>query len=295
MPDKVSKAVVITGCSTGIGRATAEQMARNGHRVYATARDLETIDDLGECGCERLQLDVCDQDSIRAAVAHVVDKEGAVGVLVNNAGYGSEGPFEEVPMLEVRRQFETNVFGLIDLTQQVLPGMRAQGWGKIVNISSVGGQLVLPGGAFYHATKFAVEAMSDALRFEVQNFGIDVMVIEPGAIMTQFGDTAADRVDALPEDDSDYAEFRRTLAAAIRRTYAAKDALGGDAGDVANVIQRAIAARRPKTRYPVTIGARVYLAMRRWLSDRAIDAILRSQFPPPVPGSGRTADSGAVR
>jgi len=296
MSTEISKAVLITGCSTGIGRATAEHLAGAGHRVYASARNLDTIADLAGCGCRLVQLDVCDDDSIRAAVAHVVDAEGAVGVLINNAGYGSEGPFEEVAMTEVRRQFETNVFGLIRLTQLVLPGMRAQRWGKIVNVSSMGGQLVLPGGAFYHATKFAVEAMSDALRFEVQNFGVDVMVIEPGAIMTRFGDTAAARVDALAVLNSDYADFRRTLAASIRKTYVAKDAMGGEAGDVARVIETAITVRRPKTRYPVTLGARVLMGLRRWLPDRAFDAVLRSQIHPPTPGrpADQTISPGAA-
>ncbi len=286
MSTGVSKVVLITGCSTGIGRATAERLAKAGHRVYATARKRESIADLEALGCRLLQLDVCDDDSMRAAVTRVIDAEGAVGVLVNNAGYGSEGPFEEVPMAEVRRQFETNVFGLIRLTQLVLPGMRAQRWGKVVNVSSMGGRLVLPGGAFYHATKFAVEAMSDALRFEVQNFGIDVIVVEPGAIMTQFGDTAAARVDALDSEGSAYGEFRRKLAHEIRKSYAGKpDALGGVADDVARVIEKAIAVRRPKTRYPVTLGARLFMGLRRWLPDRAFDSVLRTQIPPPRPAS----------
>ena len=283
MSTEISKAVLITGCSTGIGRATAERLAGAGHRVYASARNLDAIADLADCGCQLVQLDVCDDDSIRAAVAQVIDAEGAVGVLINNAGYGSEGPFEEIPMTEIRRQFETNVFGLIQLTQLVLPGMRAQRWGKIVNLSSMGGKLVLPGGAFYHATKFAVEAMSDALRFEVQGFGVDVAVIEPGAIMSKFGDTAAARVDDLAEIESDYADFRRTLASAIRKTYAAKDAMGGEPDDVARVIENAITAGRPKTRDPVTLGARVLMGLRRWLPDRAFDAVLRTQMTPPAP------------
>jgi NAD(P)-dependent dehydrogenase (short-subunit alcohol dehydrogenase family) len=193
----ISKAVLITGCSTGIGRATALRLAKAGHTVYATARKVETMGDLGAAGCKLLALDVCDEASIRAGVATVEREQGAVGVLINNAGYGSEGPIEEVPMEEVRRQFETNVFGLTLLTKLVLPAMRKQRWGKIVNLSSMGGRMTLPGGGFYHATKYAVEAISDALRFEVQGFGIDVIVIEPGPIKTEFGDTAIKRVAAL--------------------------------------------------------------------------------------------------
>src|SRR6059036_4078570 len=140
----VSRAVLITGCSTGIGRATAEYLAARGWTVYATARRPETIRDLGNAGCNILALDVCDEASMRAAVETIERAEGAVGVLVNNAGYGQEGAFEEVPMAEVRRQFETNVFGLVRLTQLVLPGMRRQGWGRVVNLSSMGGRRLLP-------------------------------------------------------------------------------------------------------------------------------------------------------
>src|SRR6266704_1470144 len=208
----VSRAVLITGCSTGIGRATAEHLATSGWRVYATARRPETIADLAARGCRTLALDVCDEASMRAAVETVERAEGAVGVLVNNAGYGQEGAFEETPMAEVRRQFETNVFGLIRLSQLALPGMRRQGWGRIVNLSSMGGRLTLPGGAFYHATKYAVEALSDALRFEVKPFGIDVVVIEPGPIRTRFGDTAIASIGSGTRDDSPYAAFNALLA-----------------------------------------------------------------------------------
>src|SRR3989475_3446527 len=208
----VSRAVLITGCSTGIGRATAEQLATRGWTVYAAARRPESIRDLAARGCKTLALDVCDEASIRAAVTQVEAAEGAVGLLVNNAGYGQEGPFEEVPMAEVRRQFETNVFGLVRLTQLVLPAMRRQRWGRIVNLSSMGGRLTLPGGAFYHATKYAVEALSDALRFEVRPFGIDVVVIEPGPIKTRFGDTAIESVKGLGASGSPYAAFYALLA-----------------------------------------------------------------------------------
>src|SRR5437773_4828056 len=207
MADTISRAVLITGCSTGVGRATAVRLAERGWPVYATARRLDTIRDLAGHGCKVLALDVCDENSIRDAVATVERAEGAVGVLINNAGYGQEGAFEFVPMEEVRRQFETNVFGLTRLTQLVLPGMRRQHWGKIVNLSSMGGRLTFPGGGFYHATKHAVEALSDALRFEVKGFGVDVIIIEPGPIKTQFGDTAINSINAARAAQSPYARF----------------------------------------------------------------------------------------
>lgn len=283
MSNATSKAVLITGSSTGIGRATAELLAAKGWPVYATARRLETIQDLTARGCKVLALDVCDEASMRAAVAAVEAAEGAVGVLINNAGYGQEGPVEEVPMAEVRRQFETNVFGLTQLMQLVLPGMRRQRWGKIVNLSSIGGRLTFPGGGFYHATKHAVEALSDALRFEVQGFGIDVVVIEPGPIKTQFGDTAINSIGAAGAE-SPYARFNEAVAHKVREAYEGpmgRLALGPEA--VAKAIEQAITARRPRTRYVVTAAGRFILGLRRMLSDRAFDAFLKTQFEQPAP------------
>src|SRR5438132_9720931 len=279
----VSRAVLITGCSTGIGRATAEQLAARGWTVYATARRPESIRDLAGRGCKTLALDVCDEASMRAAVETVERAEGAVGVLVNNAGYGQEGAFEEVPMDVVRRQFETNVFGLVRLTQLVLPGMRRQHWGKIVNLSSMGGKLTFPGGGFYHATKHAVEALSDALRFEVRGFGIDVIVIEPGPIKTRFGDTAIQSLGTVGGQVSPYASFNAVLARRVREAYKGPMAMpAGSPEGVARVIERAITARRPRTRYPVTVAARFLMGLRRWLPDRAFDAFLRTQFSSPA-------------
>ena len=186
-----SKAVLITGCSSGIGRATAELLAREGWTVYATARKPETLAGLETQGCKALALDVTDEASMAAAVEAVEQAEGAVGVLVNNAGYSQSGAVESVPIDQVRRQFVTNVFGLIRMCRLVLPGMRGQHWGRIVNLSSMGGRLTFPGGGMYHATKYSVEAISDALRFEVRGFGVEVIIVEPGLIVTNFGDTAA--------------------------------------------------------------------------------------------------------
>jgi NAD(P)-dependent dehydrogenase (short-subunit alcohol dehydrogenase family) len=277
----ISKAVLITGCSTGIGRATAIELAKQGWTVYATARRVESVAALAEQGCKVLALDVCDEASMQAAVQQIEATEGTVGVLINNAGYGSEGPVEEVPMDEVRRQFETNVFGLLRLTQLVLPGMRRQRWGRVVNLSSMGGRMTLPGGGIYHATKYAIEALSDALRFEVRGFGVDVIVVEPGAIKTEFGNTAIARVDALGGSD-DYAGFRDALKQNIRNAYEgpmAAFAVGPEA--VARVIERAIASSRPRTRYVITAGAKMLIGLRGWLPDRTFDAFLRTQFPSP--------------
>ena len=247
MTQNVSKAVLITGCSTGIGRATAERLVAAGWKVYATARKPEAIADLAAKGCKTLALDVCDESSMRAAVATIETAEGAIGVLINNAGYGLEGAFEELPMEAVRRQFETNVFGLITMTRLVLPAMRRQRWGRIVNLSSMGGKLTLPGGAYYHATKHAVESLSDALRFEVKGFGIDVVVIEPGPIKTQFGDTAINGI-AAPAD-SPYAAFNAQLAAQIRAAYEGGPMarFSGSPESVAAAIEKAITVANPRT------------------------------------------------
>jgi NAD(P)-dependent dehydrogenase (short-subunit alcohol dehydrogenase family) len=267
MPQSISKAVLITGCSTGIGRATAERLASRGWNVYATARKPEAIADLKARGCKTLALDVCDESSMRSAVDGVERAEGAIGVLINNAGYGLEGTFEETPIDAIRRQFETNVFGLITMTKLVLPAMRRQRWGRVVNLSSMGGKLTFPGGAYYHATKHAVEALSDALRFEVRGFGIDVIVIEPGPIKTRFGDTAVGSI-AMPKD-SPYAAFNAVLEKQIREAYEGGPMarFAAPPETVAHVIEQAISAASPGTRYKVTLAARVLMGLRRWLPD----------------------------
>jgi len=278
----VSKAVLITGCSTGIGRATAERLAGKGHTVYATARRLESIADLEKKGCRLLALDVTQEDSMRAAVARVEEDEGALGALVNNAGYSQSGAIEDVPMEQVRRQFETNVFGLIRMCQLVLPGMRRQHYGRIVNVSSMGGRLVFPGGGIYHATKHAVEAVSDALRFEVKGFGIGVSIIEPGLIRTQFGETAVGSIHEATSDDGPYAKFNQAVAASTANAYGgAMSRLAAPPDSVARAVERAITSRRPRPRYVITLGARVMLAAHGLLPARGWDTMMRSQFPQP--------------
>jgi NAD(P)-dependent dehydrogenase (short-subunit alcohol dehydrogenase family) len=278
----VSKAVLITGCSTGIGRATAEHLAAKGHTVYATARRTESIEDLGQKGCRTLALDVNDEDSMQAAVRAVEEAEGAVGVLVNNAGYSQSGAVESVKLDDVRAQFETNVFGLLRMCQLVLPKMRAQRWGRIVNVSSMGGKLVFPGGGIYHATKHAVEALSDALRFEVKGFGVDVVIIEPGLITTHFAEAASSALARGTEDDGPYSRFNAAVDKITANAYEGPLAkLGGGPETVAKAIERAVTARRPKTRYPVTPSARLTLAQRRLVSDRMWDRAMRMQFPQP--------------
>jgi NAD(P)-dependent dehydrogenase (short-subunit alcohol dehydrogenase family) len=278
-----SKAVLITGCSTGIGRATALRLARGGWKVYATARRPETLADLSDAGCQTLALDVTDEQSMRDAVAHVEAADGAVGVLINNAGYSQSGAIETVPLDSVRRQFETNVFGLVRLTQLVLPKMREQRWGKIVNLGSMGGRLSFPGGGHYHATKHALEAISDAMRFELRGFGIDVILLEPGLITTEFGETATASIAAVEIDGDDpYATFNTTVGAVTKGAYEGPmRLLGGGPDRVAKTIERAIKRRNPPARITITPSAKFTLALRRILPDRAWEAAMRAQFPQP--------------
>lgn len=278
-----SKAVLITGCSTGIGRATAERMASAGYTVYATARRIESISDLEAKGCRTLALDVTDEDSMRAAVSAVEEAEGAVGALVNNAGYSQSGAVESVDLDEIRTQFETNVFGLIRMSQLVLSKMREQRWGRIVNVGSMGGKLTFPGAGVYHATKYAVEAISDAMRFEVKGFGVDVVLIEPGLIKTDFAAAAVGALNTGTDDEGGpYAEFNQAVAASTVGAYEGPAAmLGGGPETVAKTIEKAIGSRRPKARYPVTPSARIVMGQRALFTDRMWDAFVGTQFPQP--------------
>lgn len=274
---------MITGCSTGIGHATAKRLAGSGWKVYASARRLESIADLQQAGCKTLALDVTDEASMIAAVAAVEQAEGAVGVLINNAGYSQSGAIETVPMDSVRRQFETNVFGVVRLTQLALPKMRAQGWGKIVNVGSMGGRLTFPGGGHYHATKYALEALSDALRFELRGFGIDVVLLEPGLITTEFGDAAtASMVDVSSSPDDPYAHFNATVGAVTKGAYDGPMRHFGAGPDrVAKVIERSITRGRPPARVRITPSAKTMIGLRRLVSDRVWDSMMRRQFPSP--------------
>ena len=286
MRSEHSKVVLVTGCSSGIGHATALRLANAGWTVYATARRPETLTDLAGAGCRTLACDVTDETSMAACVATVEEAEGSIGALVNNAGYSQSGATESVPMDQIRRQFETNVFGLIRMSQLALPGMRRAGWGRIVNISSMGGRLVFPGGGIYHATKYAVEAICDAMRFEVREFGVDVVCVEPGLIVTGFADAAVASVAESAgkrdsEADDPYAEFNAAVSASTAGVYKGPmKAFGGGPDAVAKVIEKAISSRRPKPRYLVTASART-VHLRGLLPDRLWDAAMRAQFKPP--------------
>jgi len=272
---------LITGCSSGIGKATALRLHDAGVRVYATARRLETMADLAAAGINTLALDVTDESSAIAAVSAIEDDAGPVEVLINNAGYGLYGPVEQLPMDKIREQFDTNFFGPVRLIQLVLPGMRQARRGRILNVSSMGGRTTLPGGAFYHASKHALEALSDALRMEVKQFAIDVVLIEPGPVKTPWNDVAAASVTAAESaDDADpYAEYKAAVTASFATATTGPLArLASSPEDIAAVIARAVTTRRPRTRYLINPIAKASVAMKAVLPDRAHDAALRRQY-----------------
>ncbi len=275
--------MLITGCSSGIGAATARAFGASGATVYATARNPESLAELTAGGAHALALDVLDETSMQTAVETVESREGAVDVLINNAGYALQSPVEEADLDDVRLQFETNVFGLVRLTQLVLPAMRRQHAGRIINLSSMAGRFTLPGGGFYHATKHAVESLSDALRLEVAPFGIFVSLIEPGPVRTEFGATAIGTIDAAQSTpDGPYGGFKRRLATAYADAYDGRSRfLVSSADDVADVIVRAAGSSHPAARYPVGPVARAVITGRRVLPDRVFDALVKAAFPTP--------------
>jgi NAD(P)-dependent dehydrogenase (short-subunit alcohol dehydrogenase family) len=274
-----SKAVLITGCSTGIGRATATLLAGEGWTVYATARRLESIEDLAGQGCKLLALDVTDDASTAAAVAAVEAAEGAVGVLINNAGINELGAIETVPLDRVRQLFETNLFGMIRMCQLVLPGMRRQQWGQIVNVGSMNGRLTWPGMGSYCATKHALEAINDALRHEVRPFGVHVSLIAAGMVKTEFGDTAAARRSV--NGDGAYTKYNDAIAElAAGWQDGPSSKLACEPEDVARAIANTL-GDRPRGRYRVAPSASIMLTLRKLLPDPVFERFVRTQFPSP--------------
>jgi NAD(P)-dependent dehydrogenase (short-subunit alcohol dehydrogenase family) len=283
--NSTSQAVLITGCSTGIGRETAKLLASRGWTVYATARRLDSIADLEAHGCKLLALDVTDDASARAAAETVTAAEGAVGVLINNAGINELGAIETVPLDRVRAMFETNLFGMMRMCQLVLPAMRAQGWGRIVNVGSMNGRFTWPGMGSYCATKHAIEATTDALRHEVRPFGVQVSLIQPGMVKTAFGNAAAERRTA--DADGAYADYNEQVADTAANWQSGPMAkLACEPQDVAETIMKAVdAGDRSRARYRVAASAPLMLTTRKLLPDAAFDAFVRTQFPSPEPSS----------
>ncbi|MGH9442651.1 MAG: SDR family oxidoreductase [Thermoanaerobaculia bacterium] len=265
---------LITGCSSGIGRAIASGAAAAGHRVFATARNRDSMAQLG--GVETLVLDVTRPESIRAAVAEVLSGAGRIDVLVNNAGYAQMGTVEDLPISKWREEFDVNVFGTVELTQAVLPAMRKQGGGTIVMIGSIGGRISYPFGGAYCASKFALEAISDALRLEVSPFGIRVVLMEPGPINTRFAETAESGAQPFASDARSPYHAAYTNAFALFRKETTAGALPPEA--VSRAVLRAVERKHPPARVLVTLPAKVGSLAKRLLPDRWIDFGMRQKF-----------------
>ena len=279
-----SKAVLITGCSTGIGRATAIAFAQAGWPTYATARRVESISDLESYGCLTLPLDVTDTESIQSAVDTVKKAHGSVGVLVNNAGYALHAALESLPVDAVRRQFETNVFGSLEVTNRVLPAMREHGSGHIFFVGSIAGTTAVPSGGAYCASKHALEAICDALRFEVRQFGVRVVLIKPGPVSTNFGITQSAANEREIVDPGPYAEFNSQADRIVAEQHDSLARLLGCKPEwVANVIVHAATTSRPHSRYLVTRGAHIARFARRALPDSAWDRIMSIALTAPRP------------
>ncbi len=264
------KVALITGASSGMGYETALSLLNEGMVIYGAARRLDRMKDLQEKGVHIVPLDLTEDISIQSCVNYILARESKIDILVNNAGYGSYGAVEDIPMEEVKRQFEVNVFGLGRLVQLVLPSMRKQNFGRIVNIASMGGKLTAPFGTWYHATKYAVEAFSDGLRMDLVPFNIDVIVVEPGMIKTAWGGIAA----ASLREESTYSEYRENAlktAEYLEKTYQG-DSLTNPS-KIAKVITKAVQKKRPRTRYLVGQFAKPYVLIRRLTSDRLFDRL----------------------
>jgi NAD(P)-dependent dehydrogenase (short-subunit alcohol dehydrogenase family) len=266
-----TKTALVTGASSGIGEATARKLRHLGYTVYGAARRTGRLEPLAAAGIRPLAMDVTDEESMSAGIKQITAATGRIDVLVNNAGYGSYGALEDVPLDEARHQFEVNVFGAARLAQLVLPHMRAQRSGIIVNITSMGGKIYGPLGGWYHSTKFALEALSDCMRLEAKPFGVNVIVIEPGGIKTEWAGIAADNL-RKTSGSGPYAKQAGAVAATL-----GSDTINRRSSPpsvIADTIGKAVTARRPKTRYAAGFGARPLLLARRILPDRAFNTLI---------------------
>jgi len=270
-----SRVALVTGASSGIGAETALLLEAAGFNVYAAARRVERMRSLADQGIHVLSMDVTDDSSMTGGVTQIIAETGRIDVLVNNAGYGSYGAVEDVPIEEARRQFEVNVFGLARLIQLVVPRMRAQGSGRIINVSSIGGKIYEPLGGWYHAAKFAVEGLSDSLRIGLRPFGIDVVIIEPGPILTEWNAIA--RQNMLENSaDTAYARQARSVARRLETADSPRTSSGPEV--VAKKIVRVATAASPRARYPVGKGAGTIVRARKVLPDRALDAVIARAY-----------------
>lgn len=268
------KTALVTGASSGMGKVIARRLIQDGYQVYAAARSVEKMNDLAQLGAHPLRMDISRDEDILAAVDTIVSQTGGVDVLVNNAGFGLYGPVEEIGIDEARYQFEVNVFGAARLTQLLLPTMRTRRSGYIINITSIGGKIYTPLGAWYHATKHALEGWSDCLRLEVAEFGIKVVIVEPGLIETGFGDVVSGNF-VKRSASGPYGHLVGNVANSVKNAYG--NGRGSDPKVIADVVARAVKSPHPRTRYAAGKYARMLIGMRVWLGDRLFDRIILSQ------------------
>lgn len=271
----MTKVAIVTGASSGMGESTANELHHKGYKVYGVARRIEKMKGLEEKGMGILSMDLTDEESIKKGVDTILEKEGRIDVLINNAGYGSYGAVEDVPIEEAKRQFEVNLFGMARITQLVLPAMRKQKSGRIVNISSMGGKVYTPLGAWYHATKHAVEGWSDCLRLETKEFGIDVVVVEPGGIKTDWGTIAADNLKKTSGNGA-YAGFANKVADNMAEMYTSNQLTHVDV--LGKEIAKAASVSKPKKRYVKGYMAKPAIFMRKWFGDGIFDKMIMSQM-----------------
>lgn len=275
MIDNRQKTALVTGASSGMGKAIAKRLITDGYKVYVAARQVDKMNDLARLGARPLSMDISRDDEIQAAVQTILTEAGGVDVLVNNAGFGLYGPVEDIGLEEARYQFEVNMFGPARLTQLLLPAMRQKGAGTIVNITSMGGKIYTLLGAWYHATKHALEGWSDSLRLELAPFGIRVVIIEPGLIETGFGDVVADGL-LKRSGQGAYAKVTQAVAKSTREAY--RPGRGTDPRVIADIVSKAVRARRPRTRYVAGKYAKPMITIRKWFGDRMFDRIILSQM-----------------
>lgn len=264
---------LVTGASSGMGKVIARQLIKDGLTVIVAARRVDQMADLKALGAHPISLDVSSEASRQTAVAQIVEKFGGVDVLVNNAGFGLYGAVEDVPLAEAHYQFEVNVFGAAALIQLLVPHMRQKRAGKIINITSMGGKIYTPLGAWYHASKHALEGLSDSLRLELQQFGVDVVVVEPGIIETDFGNVVEGPMMKF-SGKSDYGSLAAKVSKATAQSY--RPGAGSSPQVIADVVSRAVAARRPRTRYSAGRYANLMMGVRKWFGDRAFDQLVMS-------------------
>lgn len=271
----MKKVILITGASSGMGKVTAEKLIKEGHTVYTVARRIDQMQDLASIGGKPLQMDVTNEADIEKVVDTIIQNEGKIDVLWNNAGYGLYGSVEDVSLEEARKQMEVNVFGLAAVTQKVVPFMRKQKSGLIINTSSVGGKVYFPMGAWYHASKHAVEGLSDCLRLELKPFGIDVVILEPGFIATEFGSVLLNNFEKISKDSA-YSDMMNAIITNTKKTEA--EGNNSQPTVIADAVSKIIKTKNPKTRYSVGKMAKPLIFLRNLVGDKMYDKMVTSQL-----------------